>query len=410
MKVKSLAVRAATATASVALMLVLAPAGILSAALSIGMNEQCVIYGRPGAELCGAMLDKYVEFGGPEGPLGPPISGELITAAGDGRMVLLHNDAEIYWSPATGAHVISGETLAKWVEIGAENGVLGYPVSDELRNSGSYARFGDRRTDFENGAIYSKGGQAGVGYWTTMTADSGTGSSSESVVPRLSEVPLPAETSPTVTPDAPSGASASGVGAAGSNVVVSGAVYRAGLGRLLVPAQAEPETCPPSTTAYSGDQFIYNCLSVDTQVDGYSAGVREGKPDPTPGEVAVFGPQDITGFGRAHADVDHNVGYRSLRLLLRSDARPEFLTARPELNRWRQVLVFRFDNEIIEGLAAVVQRMEDDRGLAPDAFDIGLITAYCADGTDPGVPGTPHPGGRCPDDLPSPFGKAAGGA
>lgn len=72
--------------------------------------------------------------------------------------------------------------------------------------------------------------------------------------------------------------------------------------------------------------------------------------------------------------------------------------------------MFRFNGEIIEGLAAVVQRMEDDRGLAPDAFDFGLITAYCSDGTDPGVPGTPHPGGRCPNDLPPPFGRSTGGA
>lgn len=289
------------------------PLGIATAAVST--NVECTGYGQSGESICGELRDKYVEFGGPEGPLGPPVSGELVNEDNKGKRVMLANDAAIYWSPSTGAHVVSDEFFAKWVEAGAENGALGYPTSDEVDNAGSYARFGDRRIDFENGAIYSSAGRAGIGYWAALSPDAGTSSpSSESVVPRLSEVP------PDASPSAPSSTTPSGLGAAGSGFVVSGAVYRTGPGALLVPAQAEPETCPAGTTAYPGAQFIYNCLSVDTQIDGYPAGVREGKPDPTPSEVDIFGPPDITGFGRAHADVDHNVGYRGLRLLLRSDA------------------------------------------------------------------------------------------
>lgn len=37
----------------------------------------------------------------------------------------------IYWSAKTGARLVSGNTLKKYKELGAEDGALGYPITDE---------------------------------------------------------------------------------------------------------------------------------------------------------------------------------------------------------------------------------------------------------------------------------------
>lgn len=37
----------------------------------------------------------------------------------------------VYWSGKTGAHPVSGNTLKKYKELGAEGGALGYPVGEE---------------------------------------------------------------------------------------------------------------------------------------------------------------------------------------------------------------------------------------------------------------------------------------
>ncbi|MGY5886085.1 LGFP repeat-containing protein, partial [Modestobacter lacusdianchii] len=56
----------------------------------------------------------------------------------------------LYWTAATGAHFTRGSIRALWGAVGWENGLLGYPVSDEIcgiRNGGCY-------THFQGGSIY----------------------------------------------------------------------------------------------------------------------------------------------------------------------------------------------------------------------------------------------------------------
>jgi hypothetical protein len=53
-------------------------------------------------------------------------------------------DSAIYFSPQTGAHVVSGDILAAWRNLGAENSALGRPVADPARSdsgAGQVSRF-----------------------------------------------------------------------------------------------------------------------------------------------------------------------------------------------------------------------------------------------------------------------------
>jgi LGFP repeat-containing protein len=63
----------------------------------------------------------------------------------------------IYWTAETGAHVVEGEILALWREMGAEKSTLGYPISDETNTddaTGRVSRFqkGEIEWYFESGA------------------------------------------------------------------------------------------------------------------------------------------------------------------------------------------------------------------------------------------------------------------
>jgi len=98
-------------------------------------------------EVHGAIRDRYVQFGGPEGWLGFPLTDETATPDGRGRYNHFEHGS-IYWSPATGAFEVHGAIRDKWAELGYERGWLGYPRSDEVG-------FDDGRVSlFEHGAIY----------------------------------------------------------------------------------------------------------------------------------------------------------------------------------------------------------------------------------------------------------------
>ncbi|MGY1833223.1 N-acetylmuramoyl-L-alanine amidase [Geodermatophilus sp. SYSU D01180] len=93
-----------------------------------------------------AILDTYLAAGGPAA-LGGPTSDEAPTADGRGAHNRFRNSA-IYWSAATGTHVVRNAILERWAATGYESGPLGFPVEDEL------AAPGGAYTPFERGAIY----------------------------------------------------------------------------------------------------------------------------------------------------------------------------------------------------------------------------------------------------------------
>ncbi|SDE27846.1 LGFP repeat-containing protein [Blastococcus fimeti] len=63
------------------------------------------------------------------GSLGPALTPEACGLAGGGCYQVFRYGS-IFWSPATGAHVVQGAIATRWTSLGAENGPLGYPVAD----------------------------------------------------------------------------------------------------------------------------------------------------------------------------------------------------------------------------------------------------------------------------------------
>ncbi len=104
---------------------------------------------RSGARMItGAIRDKWAGLGWERGFLGYPITDEM-AALGAGRFNHFQGGS-IYWSPATGAHVVYGGIRDKWAAQGWERGKLGFPTSDEESASDGVGRF----SNFQNGSIY----------------------------------------------------------------------------------------------------------------------------------------------------------------------------------------------------------------------------------------------------------------
>ncbi|QXG77175.1 family 43 glycosylhydrolase [Modestobacter sp. L9-4] len=93
----------------------------------------------------GAIRDVWAASGWEAGPVGYPTTDEL--ALPGGAAVSHFERGSVYWSPATGVHLVMGAIRDRWNELGAERSSLGFPTSDE------YAGSGGRRTDFQGGSI-----------------------------------------------------------------------------------------------------------------------------------------------------------------------------------------------------------------------------------------------------------------
>jgi uncharacterized protein with LGFP repeats len=93
----------------------------------------------------GAILAAYLQSGGPAAH-GLPTNDETPAGGGRGQVNHLSGGASIYWSPATGARLVQGAIADTYRASGRETGPLGFPVSDEIRASGgavSHFEFGD---------------------------------------------------------------------------------------------------------------------------------------------------------------------------------------------------------------------------------------------------------------------------
>lgn len=98
----------------------------------------------------GAIYGKWGETGWDSGYLGFPVTDETGTPDGVGRYN--HFDGgSIYWTPTTGAHVVIGAIRDQWARDGWERGPLGYPLTDELVTPGTDGR--GRHSDFQGGTI-----------------------------------------------------------------------------------------------------------------------------------------------------------------------------------------------------------------------------------------------------------------
>jgi uncharacterized protein with LGFP repeats len=94
----------------------------------------------------GAILAAYVASGGPTGPLGYPTTDDAPAPGGRGYVVDFQGGS-IYWSPATGAHIVVGAVNDAYRAAGGTTSSFGYPVSD------TYVVYDGRRVDFQHGSI-----------------------------------------------------------------------------------------------------------------------------------------------------------------------------------------------------------------------------------------------------------------
>lgn len=105
------------------------------------------------------------------GPLGYPTTDVTTTPDQLGRYVHFQGGS-VYWTRATGAHVLHGAVRDAWARAGWEQGALGYPTTDLTRTPdgrGQYAHF-------QRGAVYSSAvGGARVLSGEVLTAWAGTG-------------------------------------------------------------------------------------------------------------------------------------------------------------------------------------------------------------------------------------------
>ena len=104
----------------------------------------------------GAILSRYLAVGGPTGPLGFPTTDESRTPDNVGRYNHFSRGGSIYWTPSTGAHAIYGSIRATWAATGWERGPLGYPTTDEMGTPDRIGRYNH----------FSRGGSV---YWTPST-------------------------------------------------------------------------------------------------------------------------------------------------------------------------------------------------------------------------------------------------
>jgi uncharacterized protein with LGFP repeats len=99
-------------------------------------------------EIHGGIKGKWASMGAAQGFLRYPSTDELGTSDGVGRYNNFSGaGGSIYWTPSTGAREIHGGIGLRWRALGAERSYLGYPISDE------YAIPGGRRNDFQHGYI-----------------------------------------------------------------------------------------------------------------------------------------------------------------------------------------------------------------------------------------------------------------
>ncbi len=121
------------------------------------LNGSIYFSPRTGAhEVHGSIRQKWISLGWEAGYLGLPTTDEIRLRAG---AFSAFEGGSIYFSPASGTHVVRGAIRDAWGRVGWENGRLGYPTSDE------YDVPGGKRSDFQGGAItWTPGGGAVVTY------------------------------------------------------------------------------------------------------------------------------------------------------------------------------------------------------------------------------------------------------
>jgi LGFP repeat-containing protein len=103
-------------------------------------------------EVHGDIRAKYNAFGSAGGILGLPTTDETSTPDNVGRFNHFQGGS-IYWTAHTGPMVVRGPIRDRWASEGWERSTFGYPIADFVRRPGTATEFWG---GFQNGAIFSK--------------------------------------------------------------------------------------------------------------------------------------------------------------------------------------------------------------------------------------------------------------
>lgn len=99
-------------------------------------------------EIHGAIRGKFLALGGEAGLMGYPTTDESTTPDTFGRYNHFEKGS-IYWRPCVGAFEVHGLIRNVWANQGWEKGPLGYPLSDERKGPDGAGRI----TDFQGGSV-----------------------------------------------------------------------------------------------------------------------------------------------------------------------------------------------------------------------------------------------------------------
>jgi hypothetical protein len=118
--------------------------------------ENGTIYAGTGMQthiLTGPVRDRWEALGWANSPVGQPLSDVMPTADNLGQCASFETSTglwgAIYYRPCTGTCVLTGPVLEKWVSLGAETGLLGYPMGDQQLSADKVWS----SCDFQNGTI-----------------------------------------------------------------------------------------------------------------------------------------------------------------------------------------------------------------------------------------------------------------
>lgn len=102
----------------------------------------------PAAAVSGENLKKYAQIGYEKSILGYPITNE-VKIRNEGTYQRFQK-GNMYYTPRHGSKLVYGAIFEKWGETDYENGPLGYPITDELVTTDEKGRY----NEFEFGTVY----------------------------------------------------------------------------------------------------------------------------------------------------------------------------------------------------------------------------------------------------------------
>lgn len=335
--------------------------------------------------VCGAIRDKYNSLGAQFSFLVFPTSEELVNPDGFGRRQTFAN-GPIYWSPQGGAHPVVNHFFAAWQRQGWEGGVLGYPTTDEIVNPDGIGR----RQEFEHAAIYWRLNEAyAVGgairdYWNTLGAEQGalgypttdeiaTGGDESGygqVMNRFEMGSLYYDFTTSrvrygrwiigVPPDFPDDPAVSALENEGTDNPLPNGDAEPSADAPDVGARAQ-SPCDPATVGYSGDEDRWNCVYRFVDLDGTGINVRKGT---------------VELFGQAHYK-RHWVEDRWVELILQDNGIT--MNVAPGSTRGAYAMEFyvgdQYDFE--DHLLGIRVGAQLASGGSPDQKQFGVVTAFC---------------------------------